>query len=48
MLKDSGGLYSKGADWAPHVLTDGLLVTGQNPASSRPAAEALLALIAKK
>jgi len=47
MLKDSGGLYSKGADWAPHVLTDGLLVTGQNPASSRPAAEALLALIAK-
>jgi putative intracellular protease/amidase len=30
------------------VLTDGLLVTGQNPASSRPAAEALLAVLASK
>ncbi|WP_419254128.1 type 1 glutamine amidotransferase domain-containing protein [Caulobacter sp. ErkDOM-YI] len=47
MLKESGGLYSKGADWAPHVLTDGLLVTGQNPASSKPAAEALLAVLSK-
>ncbi len=47
MLKESGGLYSKGADWAPHVLTDGLLITGQNPASSRPAAEALLAVLSK-
>ena len=28
-----------------HVVTDGLLVTGQNPASSGPAAQALLALI---
>lgn len=46
-LKTLGGLYSKGADWAPHVLTDGLLITGQNPASSRPAAEALLAALAK-
>jgi len=47
MLKESGGLYSKGADWAPHVLTDGLLITGQNPASSKPAAEALLAALSK-
>lgn len=48
MLTAQGGVYSKGADWAPYVLTDGLLVTGQNPASSRPAAEALLAVLRKK
>lgn len=44
-LKERGGLYSKGADWAPHVQVDGKLVTGQNPASSRPAAEELLKLL---
>lgn len=44
-LKKNGGDYSRGADWAPHVLTDGKLVTGQNPASSEGAAEALLALL---
>lgn len=42
MLKSNGGTYSKGADWQPHVLTDGLLITGQNPASSELAAKALL------
>ena len=41
-LKSLGGNYSKDADWAPYVVTDGLLITGQNPASSEPAAEALL------
>jgi len=41
-----GGHYEKGADWAPHVVTDGRLVTGQNPASSEGAAKALLALLA--
>lgn len=45
MLKANGGQYAKGADWAPFVLTDGKLVTGQNPASSEPAAEALLQLL---
>lgn len=45
MLTANGGRYSKGADWACYVLTDGTLVTGQNPASSREAAEALLALL---
>ncbi len=45
MLKANGGDYAKGADWASFVLTDGKLVTGQNPASSREAAEALLKLI---
>jgi putative intracellular protease/amidase len=43
MLKEKGGVYSKSADWASYVLTDGLLITGQNPASSEAAAEALLA-----
>ncbi len=45
MLKASGGDYSKGADWSSFVVTDGKLVTGQNPASSREAAEALLNLL---
>jgi len=44
-LRESGGLYSKGADWAPYVQVDGKLVTGQNPASSGPAAQALLKLL---
>ncbi|MBE1427433.1 putative intracellular protease/amidase [Desulfomicrobium macestii] len=44
-LKERGGLYSNGADWAPYVQVDGKLVTGQNPASSRPAAEELLKLL---
>jgi putative intracellular protease/amidase len=42
MLKGNGGKYSHGPDWAPYVLTDGNLITGQNPASSAPAAQALL------
>ncbi len=43
MLKQNGGKYSKQGDWEPHVVSDGLLITGQNPASSKPAAIALLA-----
>jgi putative intracellular protease/amidase len=46
MLKQNGGNYSKAADWQPHVVTDGLLITGQNPASSEPAAKALLQKLA--
>jgi putative intracellular protease/amidase len=42
MLKSNGGLYSKDADWKSYVVTDGLLITGQNPASSEAGAEALL------
>lgn len=42
MLKQNGGLYTKRADWQAHVVSDGLLITGQNPASSEPAAIALL------
>ena len=43
MLVENGGVYSKGADWQPHVVTDGKLITGQNPASSAEAARAVLA-----
>lgn len=41
-LKAKGGVYSKGADWGSYVVRDGLLITGQNPASSTQAAELLL------
>ena len=30
---------------SPHVLTDGPLITGQNPVSSEPAAKTLLAAL---
>ena len=42
MLKQNGGKYSKAADWQPYAVSDGNLVTGQNPASSEPAAKAFL------
>ena len=42
MLVQNGGHYAKVADWQPYVLKDGLLITGQNPASSAPAAQQLL------
>ncbi len=45
MLQERGGRYEKGADWGVFVVTDGKLVTGQNPASSEEAAKALLALL---
>ncbi|MFQ3786498.1 type 1 glutamine amidotransferase domain-containing protein [Halomonas sp. A29] len=41
-LKAKGGNFSRGDDWAPYVVSDDLLITGQNPASSAPAAELLL------
>ncbi|MEO9865185.1 MAG: type 1 glutamine amidotransferase domain-containing protein [Yoonia sp.] len=45
MLKANGGQYEKSDDWASFAITDGKLVTGQNPASSEAAAEQLLALL---
>ena len=42
MLKENGGIYAKGADWSEFVLEDGLLITGQNPASSEKAAQMLI------
>jgi putative intracellular protease/amidase len=45
MLAERGGNYSKTDDWGVHVVSDGLLITGQNPASSAKAAETLLAAL---
>ena len=42
MLKKNGGIYSKKGDWESYAIEDGLLITGQNPASSELAAEMLL------
>jgi putative intracellular protease/amidase len=41
-LKRLGGQYEKVADWQSFAITDGRLITGQNPASSTAAAQALL------
>ncbi len=41
-LKEQGADYEKAGDWEPFVVVDGLLITGQNPASSEGVADALL------
>lgn len=46
-LQNKGGLYSKKEDWASYVVTDGLLITGQNPASSEAAAKQLIQMLQK-
>ena len=46
-LKRLGGLYEKTADWQSFVLVDGRLITGQNPASSTAAAQALIKMLSK-
>lgn len=46
-LKAKGGLYSKAADWSSYVVTDGLLITGQNPGSSEATAAQLIKALAK-
>jgi putative intracellular protease/amidase len=46
-LEEQGGKHTGAADWQPHVVTDGLLVTGQNPASSTGVAEAVLEVLRK-
>jgi putative intracellular protease/amidase len=46
-LKAKGANFSKAGDWEPYVREDGLLLTGQNPASSGPAAKALLTKLGK-
>lgn len=44
-LQELGGNYSKVEDWQPHIVRDGQLITGQNPASSEGVAEELLKLL---
>ena len=48
VLKQLGAKFSKDAPFKPHVVREGLLITGQNPASSEPAAEALLEALTKE
>lgn len=44
-LKRLGGIYEKGPDWSVYTIVDGRLITGQNPASSGPAAMELVKLL---
>lgn len=46
MLKENGGTYQKGDDWTSFIVTDGSLVTGQNPASSEAVAAELIKALA--
>jgi len=41
-LKNEGAHYTKGNDWLSYTKQDGLLITGQNPASSEAVAKLLL------
>ncbi|KRA40100.1 type 1 glutamine amidotransferase domain-containing protein [Pseudoxanthomonas sp. Root630] len=45
VLKKNGARYERGPLWQSYVVTDGMLVTGQNPASSEAAAEDVLRLL---
>ena len=45
-LKRLGGRFEKADDWQSFAITDGRLVTGQNPASSAAAAQELIKLLA--
>ncbi|MEP7320421.1 MAG: type 1 glutamine amidotransferase domain-containing protein [Saprospiraceae bacterium] len=47
-LKKLGAHYSKGPDWASYTQHDGLLITGQNPASSEAVAKLLLKILIGK
>lgn len=45
-LKRLGGRFEKAPkDWQPYAITDGRLITGQNPASSTSGAQALVKLL---
>jgi putative intracellular protease/amidase len=44
-LRELGADFKAGPDFQPHVERTGLLITGQNPASSKPAADLLLKVL---
>jgi putative intracellular protease/amidase len=46
-LKRLGGVFEKAPNWQSFVITDGRLITGQNPASSTEGAQALLKLLSE-
>jgi putative intracellular protease/amidase len=45
-LQARGGVYSKQDDWTPYSISDGNLITGQNPASSEKVSKGILSLLA--
>jgi len=47
-LRMAGAAFEAGAPWAPHVVIDGNLVTGQNPASAEATAKAVIELISRR
>jgi len=47
-LKANGAVFQRIEDWAPYAIADGLLITGQNPASSAAAAQVLLQQLASR
>lgn len=47
-LKKLGGKYSSGVHWEPYIQQDGLLITGQNPASSEAVAQLLVKTLLKQ
>lgn len=46
-LKQRGGDYQRADDWMPYAVQDGLIITGQNPASSSLVAQKLIKHLAK-
>ena len=46
-LRAEGAVYSSADNWKPHVVVDGRLITGQNPASAGPLAKELVAALRK-
>lgn len=44
-LISAGALYSKGEDYSSYVMTDGNIISGQNPASAEAVAKETLALL---
>lgn len=48
MLEKNGGHFSSAGDWQSHAVVDGNLITGQNPASSKAVAEAVLAQLGQR
>jgi putative intracellular protease/amidase len=47
-LRGEGAIYSAAPPWQPHVIVDGRLLTGQNPASAGPLAREVLTALRKR
>lgn len=46
-LRRQGAKFTRAGDWAAHVVVDGFLITGQNPASAAGVADAMLEALLK-